>query len=135
MKRDFHGNIFTEACSFDKDSRPYWRYEFSRPPEGDPPIWRIRSNVMGKLMYNTGTTHSDPYIAEVAGNNINGYDPYFIFVGYTKDENFVYDSDPHSENVMAARGDFKVTVPYLCHPNDNFYVTGLTVGERSWPTQ
>ena len=146
IEYSFDGNIFETAFEFTSASTPYAAHYFSKTIIA--PIWRISCNLKNRAM-NGGiiggasfmTTHSDKYISELVGDEANGYDPLFIFIGLDDNnlpatgENgeglldfipyFRYDENMGSE--LGKRIDLKV--PYLYHENDCYYITGSLINE------
>lgn len=148
LSYSFDGNNFITAASFSSNSTPYTPVYF---PAVSAPIWRLSSEISGRLLANAYTTHSDKHISDICGISENGYDPLFIFVGYNRSKdnrNFDSIEDPeikrktinsvnntpnfvYGENMGKNLPDtFKTTVPYLYHKNDSIFFCGTLGGKQ-----
>ena len=80
LQYSYDGNEFFTAIEITHDSTPFIPHQFNTVVA---PIWRLIGGEPARnVMDAHNTTHSDPNVSKAAGVNNNGYDPYFLFVGY-----------------------------------------------------
>jgi hypothetical protein len=136
LEYSYDGNTFETAVEFTNNSTPYVKTEF---PTVSAPLWRITGGLSTGATIKAKTTHGDPYISIIAGNNQNGYDPYFLWVGYDgRDKN----ADGLNKYEIASRQNAPVftytnkgrkakalvtKTPYLYHPNDTIFLSANPV--------
>lgn len=90
LQYSYDGNEFFTATKITHDTTPFVPKFFGTIVA---PIWRLIGGEHARnVMAAHNTTHSDPMVSKAAGVNDNGYDPYFLFVGYD-----IYGGNPEGE--------------------------------------
>ena len=128
LEYSYNGVDFTTAVEFTDNSTPYEPVYFGAIAA---PIWRLSSGVNAATIdYGNNTTHSDKYVANAAGTKTIGYDPLFIFIGWSgrsadptvpngvkiaKTKSFTYGEG------MGKLDRYTLLVPYLGFEKDKVY--------------